>query len=559
MRKFKSLFLMAVLLVVAVSCGKKHEISLSPTDYEFDPQGGELTVEITTDGDWNVEKIPDWVITTETSGSKNASIVLMAVPNTEKVVREGIFEVSTSDKSAQLHLSQGFVEDEYLSVSPDSITIDYQGGEFELQVLSNCAWSFSELPQPNRWISVNPTSGEGNQTLKVTVEKYVQEGEAASRNATLVFAGSQTLAAVKVTQTDGSEVAVSVNPKLLLFAAEGGSQQLEVTCASNWTVSASVPWLSVSAAEGSGNAQITVTAENNELYQSRLGAVVFVSDAGQNTTVTVSQDAAIDPQHLDVSPMEVSFGKQGGSAAITVSCNEVWKIECPDQWVSLSVHIGEGDGSFEIIAEENILNTPRNTTIIVVSDPFEKHIQVHQEAGDEAPYVTLNVDTLYVDANETVSTIDVASNVAWTVGHGSSWAEPLQNSGQGNGSFQVRIQTNLETSPRTCTLRVVAAGTSTSLVIVQSGFVYTLETSMTEITAPAEGLKTEIHVFSNQNWTVSKGAPWIQYESTSGTNDGAFTVVVEPNVLPRDRSAEIYVTGENDGLVIIQVNQSHAK
>ena len=30
---------MAALLVLAVSCEKKHEVSLSPTSYEFDPQG----------------------------------------------------------------------------------------------------------------------------------------------------------------------------------------------------------------------------------------------------------------------------------------------------------------------------------------------------------------------------------------------------------------------------------------------------------------------------------------------------------------------------------------
>ena len=551
---------MAVLLVVAVSCGKKHEISLSLTEFEFDPMGGELTVEITADGDWNVEKCPEWVTASETSGSKNASVVLTAQSNLGDAIREGVFEVSTSDKSAQLQLSQGFVEKDFISILPDSLTADYKGGEFELQIRSNCEWKLSENSQQISWITVTPTSGKGNQTLKVSVDKYESHANDTCRTATLVFSGGQNLLVpVKVIQADGSEVAVSVNPISLHFAAEGGSRQLEVTCASNWTVSSPTAWLSISATAGIGNGQVTVTAENNELFQNRLGTVTFVSDAGQNTTVTVSQEAAIDPHHLDISPMEVNFGKQGGSVEITVGCDERWKLDCPDQWISFSTSIGDGDGSFEIIAEENILNTPRNTTVNVVSGPFERHIQVHQEAGDEAPYVTLNVDTLYVDANETVSTIEVSSNVAWTVGHGSSWAEPLQNSGQGDGTFQVSIQTNFDTSPRTCTLRVVAAGTSASLVIVQSGYVYTLETSVTEITAPAEGLKTDVQVFSNQNWTVSKGAPWILYEPASGTNDGAFTIVIDPNLHLSDRTADIYVSGEKEGLVIIKVNQLHAK
>lgn len=549
---------MAVLLVVAASCGKKHEISLSPTSFEFDPHGGELTVEITADGDWNVEKCPEWITATETSGSKNASIVLTAQQNLGDAVREGVFEVSTADKSAQLQLSQGFVEEDYLRISPDSLVADYKGGEFDLQILSNCAWSLSESSQQINWISVTPISGEGNQTVKVSVATNVQAGETNSRKATLIFSGGSNLASVSVTQTDGSEVAVVANPRTLQFAAEGGVQQIDVTCASNWTVSASVPWLSVSVAEGSGNGQITVTAEANELYQARLGAVIFVSDAQQNTTVSVSQDAAIDPHHLDVSPMEVNFGKQGGSAEITIGCDEMWKIDCPEHWISLSVLDGVGDGSFEITAEENILNTPRSTVVYVVSGYIEKQILVHQEAGDEAPYVTLNVDTLYVDAIESVSNIEVSSNVAWTV-RGSDWAEPIQNSGIGDETIPLRIHANYETSPRTCTVRVSAMGAMASLVVVQSAYVYTLETSVTEINAPADGLKTEILVSSNQNWTVSKGASWIQYDPTNGSNDGTFAIVVEANALPRERSAEIYVTGEREGLIIITVNQSHAK
>ena len=157
-----------------------------------------------------------------------------------------------------------------------------------------------------------------------------------------------------------------------------------------------------------------------------------------------------------------------------------------------------------------------------------------------------------------VFNIEVSSNVAWTV-RGSNWAEPLQDSGEGDGTFSLRIHANYEMRPRTCTVRVSAFETTASFVVVQSGYVYTLETSTTEIIAPADGLKTEISVFANQNWIVSKGASWIQYDPANGSNDGAFSIVVDPNSSPRDRSAEIYVTGERDGLVIINVSQPHAK
>ena len=558
MRKFRSLLMMAALLIVAVSCGKKYEIALSPSDYEFAPQGGELTVDVTTDGDWNLDKCPDWITASATSGNQSASIVLTAQPNMGDVLREGAVQVSTSTNSAQLSLKQGFIEENFISLSMDSISVGYEGGEFELNVISNCEWSVSSSHVD--WVSVVPASGTGNQTVKITVAENITASEMSSRNAVLCFSDGTLLVPFKINQTDGSEVSVSVDPSSLRFAAEGGALQLDVTCTSNWTVSTTVPeWISISATEGTGNGQITVTAQANELYQSRLGAVVFVSDAQRHTTVMIIQDAAVNPHHLNVSPTEINFAKQGGDAEITVECDEVWKLDCPDSWISYDPYMGEGDGSFVLVAEENILNSPRNTVVNVVSEHFVRQIQVTQEKGDQAPFVSVSIDTLHVDAVEAVFNIEVSSNVSWTV-RGGSWAQPVQDSGEGNGSFQLRVLANDETTPRSCIVRVVTPqGASASFVVAQSGYVYTLSTEVTGIAAPAEGLKTEVLVFANQKWFVSKGASWIKYDPISGTNDGSFALVVEPNLLLRDRSAEIYVTGEKDGLVIIQVNQSHAK
>lgn len=558
MRKFKSLLMMAVLLIVAVSCGKKYEVTLSPTDYEFNPQGGEMTLEITTEGDWNLDNCPEWINVSATSGSKSASVVLTAQPNLSDAQREAAVQVSTSTNDARLTLKQGFVTEDFIRLSMDSISVGYEGAEFELTVYSNCDWSLSPSSHLD-WITVNPTSGNGTQTVKITVSENVSASEVSARNATLLFAGGNLIVPFRIFQSDGSEVAVRVDPRTLRFAAEGESQQLNVTCAANWTVSVSVPWLKVNVESGSGNGQVTVTAECNENFQARLGAVIFTSNAQQNTVVSVSQDAAIDPHYLNVSPLQVNFEKQGGRTEITIACDGQWKVDCPEHWISLSAQDGEGDGTFEIIAEENVLNVSRNTEVFVVSGNLEERIRVFQEAGDQAPYVSLNVDVINADAVGDVFPVEVSSNVAWTV-RGSSWAQPIQNSGEGDGTFSLRVDTNYDMAPRSCTVRVsTAQGASASFEVVQSGYVYTLSTGVTEITAPAEGLKTEIPVFANQNWIVSKGASWILYDPVSGTNDGAFTIVVDPNVFPRDRSAEIYVTGEKDGLVIIQVNQPHAK
>ncbi|MEI6048348.1 MAG: T9SS type A sorting domain-containing protein [Bacteroidota bacterium] len=93
-----------------------------------------------------------------------------------------------------------------------------------------------------------------------------------------------------ITVTTLSTPFLSVSASTLTIAAEANSANtLDIMSNTNWTVSSSATWLTVSSAGGNGNATITFTAQANRTLPRT--AIVTVSSAGlADKTITVTQD-----------------------------------------------------------------------------------------------------------------------------------------------------------------------------------------------------------------------------------------------------------------------------
>ena len=71
----------------------------------------------------------------------------------------------------------------------------------------------------------------------------------------------------------------------------------------------------------------------------------------------------------------------------------------------------------------------------------------------------------------------------------------------------------------------------------------TLEVNPTIVFFPENGGSQSVRVTSNQTWNASSNQTWVSVSPASGTNDGSFTVSVEPNTSQQPRTASITVTG----------------
>ncbi len=157
--------------------------SISSTENTISSGGGTGSFHVSTSStscEWNAEASATWVtITSESSGIGHGTVTYTVSPNT------GASRTATITIAGQTHtVSQEPAACKY-DISPTSRTVASTGGSYDVAVTatySDCAWSASEN---SSWVSITPTSGSGNGSVRVTVSPNT----GAARTATITIAG----------------------------------------------------------------------------------------------------------------------------------------------------------------------------------------------------------------------------------------------------------------------------------------------------------------------------------------------------------------------------------
>lgn len=85
---------------------------------------------------------------------------------------------------------------------------------------------------------------------------------------------------------------VSVSMPSVNFGESGGSQSIQVTSNTKWTVSGNPGWLTVSPIQGSNNGAFSLTAAANTDKNSR-NCVLYINAGSASATVTVNQSGKV--------------------------------------------------------------------------------------------------------------------------------------------------------------------------------------------------------------------------------------------------------------------------
>ena len=92
---------------------------------------------------------------------------------------------------------------------------------------------------------------------------------------------------------------VYVNTPSVNFGESGGSQTVQVTSNSDWTVNGAPGWLTVAPMQGSDNGYFTITASANTDNSSR-NCVLYVTAGKVSTTVSVNQSGHVKPTKITI-------------------------------------------------------------------------------------------------------------------------------------------------------------------------------------------------------------------------------------------------------------------
>ncbi|MFW5850873.1 MAG: BACON domain-containing protein [Bacteroidota bacterium] len=381
--------------------------------------GSSEDIMILTDKSWTITGLPDWLSVSKTSGTGSDMITISAQKNAEIYSRNVTFNIELADGEVyRISVTQN-PSLPRLQISQSHINF---GSDYNLNstisVLSNTYWGIGQIPD---WIINQSVFAFGDTSFSVsaTPNPYMVE-----RNATLLpywldkdmnYAGHYELLVTQSANTEGLSDSV-----LNIGYEHGSTASFSVQTNSVWEIIEVPDWLSFDHTRGTGNASITVTAQENP-YSGVRTARFIVKREYQNTfvegIVTVHQTAGVQ----GVSDSIVSIGSAAGSTVdFSILYPDSYTIQINDSWLSLDKNSGIGNTTIRVTAQENPEIYSRISVLeIQYQNSQTQYVKVVQQASE--PLFLNSPERLVFNENGGVQQFIVESNTYWGLSDLPEW------------------------------------------------------------------------------------------------------------------------------------------
>jgi len=170
---------------------------------------------------------------------------------------------------------------------------------------------------------------------------------------------------------DARACSYSIYPLSRSFTSSAGEDSVNVVAPNNcdWTATSNADWITItSAASGSGNETVTYIVRDNNATGPRTGTLTI---AGQ--TFTVTQSGTTGECTFTLSPTSKSFGKNGGTASVSVSAGDgcSWSASRNASWITItSAGSAVGNGVVTYSVSVNSGGLARVGTMLIGAKTF---------------------------------------------------------------------------------------------------------------------------------------------------------------------------------------------
>ena len=422
-------------LVVSQDAMEEDFIIVQPQSIECEAEGGEFTLTVTSNCDWNVNVPVNWLTCEPMSGTGNGTVTVSIRPMDGDVqIREtNIVFSGVVGELLPIHVQQHAPVVFYISVNPSSIGCSYEAAEYPITVSCESSWTASVDAD---WVTLSANSGDGNADLTVIVAEN-EAMEVRVANVTFVSETENTAILVVKQEEAPDPHYLEVTPEMVEIGKDGGSADIAVSCDREWTASVQDAWVTLSATSGTGDGSFALTVGPNPFSEPRQTAITVVSDA-LTQRVTVIQEAGEVPISMSVTPDTLFVGYSGGFKHFSLTANVSWSIATSDNWITLQNTSGTGDAEITIIVDFNGLSAERVGVINVMHNSSVICSVIVVQEGRPS---TLETDITEINAPSEGGnyTIKITSNQTWHIETSADWLACTPSSGDGNGEFLVKI------------------------------------------------------------------------------------------------------------------------
>ena len=519
----------------------KASLTVSPESLEFSANKGEEMLNVTSNTDWVITKDAEWITLDSDKGKGLATIAAGVTENTSLTSRTGSITVSTSDGSVKKTVSvRQSGADVVFSVDKNEHSVAAAGGDFTVKVTHNIGYKINSQPE---WVKQPDKANSGN------VDTYTFTAEAntstEAREGIIVFCNDNNECVPVTVKQAGANATLSVSPAELTFTANTESKSLDVTSNTAWTAASGASWAKLNKTNGSGNAQIAVTAEENTAITQRSATITIkTADGKASATVKVTQSAA--NVIFSVDKNEHSVAAAGGDFTVKVTHNIGYKINSQPEWVKQPDKANSGNvDTYTFTAEANTSTEAREGIIVFCNDNNECVPVTVKQAGAKASLSVSPAELTFTAKPESKS-FSVSSNTDWSVASSADWVKIGTTSGSGNAHVTASAEENTATTQRTATitLKTTDGKATATIKVTQNPADVVFSIDIKEFSIDAKGEEITIKIKHNSAYSVKSMPDWVNQtnKTVSGDTDNiSFAVQHNPGY---KRQGEIIFNGD---------------
>ena len=519
----------------------KASLTVSPESLEFSANKGEEMLNVTSNTDWVITKDAEWITLDSDKGKGLATIAAGVTENTSLTSRTGSITVSTSDGSVKKTVSvRQSGADVVFSVDKNEHSVAAAGGDFTVKVTRNIGYKINSQPE---WVKqTGKVPSENTDTYTFTAEANTSTE---AREGVIVFCNDNNECIQVTVKQAGANATLSVSPAELTFTANTESKSLDVTSNTAWTAASGASWAKLNKTNGSGNAQIAVTAEENTAITQRSATITIkTADGKASATVKVTQSAA--NVIFSVDKNEHSVAAAGGDFTVKVTRNIGYKINSQPEWVKQTGKVPSGNtDTYTFTAEANTSTEAREGVIVFCNDNNECIQVTVKQAGAKASLSVSPAELTFTAKPESKS-FSVSSNTDWSVASSADWVKIGTTSGSGNAHVTASAEENTATTQRTATitLKTTDGKATATIKVTQNPADVVFSIDIKEFSIDAKGEEITIKIKHNSAYSVKSMPDWVNQtnKTVSGDTDNiSFSVQHNPGY---KRQGEIIFNGD---------------
>ena len=519
----------------------KASLTVSPESLEFSANKGEEMLNVTSNTDWVITKDAEWITLDSDKGKGLATIAAGVTENTSLTSRTGSITVSTSDGSVKKTVSvRQSGADVVFSVDKNEFNVAAVGESFSVKVTHNIGYKINSQPE---WVKQTGKVPSGNtDTYTFTAEANTSTE---AREGIIVFCNDNNECVPVTVKQAGANATLSVSPAELTFTANTESKSLDVTSNTAWTAASGASWAKLNKTNGSGNAQIAVTAEENTAITQRSATITIkTADGKASATVKVTQSAA--NVIFSVDKNEHSVAAAGGDFTVKVTRNIGYKINSQPEWVKQTGKVPSGNtDTYTFTAEANTSTEAREGVIVFCNDNNECIQVTVKQAGAKASLSVSPAELTFTAKPESKS-FSVSSNTDWSVASSADWVKIGTTSGSGNAHVTASAEENTATTQRTATitLKTTDGKATATIKVTQNPADVVFSIDIKEFSIDAKGEEITIKIKHNSAYSVKSMPDWVNQtnKTVSGDTDNiSFAVQHNPGY---KRQGEIIFNGD---------------